>query len=235
MSTNLAPLNNRLNFNEEEITAAEGNGKSYFASTILGVAFVCTRIMENGYVDRHPMVHTDGARFREIVQRYVQLLTNGEESVIAKNRVVEERKKLEELAIDMERQLKNDLKSKHFDFFGNWMKRYGFGTYSGTQSWGRKQEERARNMKKAADTMLEVGHDNYRFTVQEYVDLAEKYNNLVKKGYISEESSLAIATKNQVKNQLEKLQRSIMYNIKSNYPDNWKNVAMDAGFLKVRN
>ncbi len=240
MSVEIVKSNNySLDFSEDDVIVAEekSKNKSRYPYTFIGVAFVCTRVVDNGYVDEHPMVHTNGAAFKTIVDRYMNLITNNEEDKIAKNRVVEERKKLEIRLSDMEKSLKNAVKVKHFDLLGNWQKRYGFAKYGSHICWGVRQEEIARNIKKAVDTLQEVGHEGFQYTVEDYVELYTQYSTLVRKGYINtkEGGSIGVATKNQVRDELNKQLRCIIHSLQSNYPDKWESMAIDIGFLKVRN
>ena len=237
MSSELAQSNYNLGFTEEEVLAAEAKtkNKSRYPSTFMGVAFVCTRIVINRYVDEHPMKHTNGKQFKIIVDRFIELITSDEEEQIAKNRVVEERKILEIRLANMENSLKDAVRVKHFDLLGNWQKRYGLKKYHNKICWGSRQEDIVRNMKKAVDVLQEVGHVGFEYSIEDYVELYEKYSSLVRRGYINNDGKIGIATKNQVRDHLKKLMRAIMCNIQSNYMDNWESKAMDVGFLKVRN
>ena len=237
MSSELAKSNYNLAFTEEEVLEAEAKvkNKSRYPTTFMGVAFVCTRIVINKYVDEHPMVHTNGVQFKEKVDRFLELITNDEEEQIARNGVVEERKKLEIRLTAMEKALKETIKVKHFDLLGNWQKRYGFGKYHSKICWGSRQEQIVRNMKKAVDTLQDVGHEGFQYSIEDYVELYENYSNLVRKGYINNNAKIGIATKNQVRDQLKKLMRAIICNLQSNYMDTWESKAMAIGFLIVRN
>jgi hypothetical protein len=236
--SDLSPFVNSSNLpvDATQVMEAEKNNKSQYPSTQNGVAFVCTRIVESGYLEEanHAMDHTSATEFKAKVDRFVELLYNAEENAISKNTVVEQRKILEKRLKNMQESLKAAIKVKHFDLFGNALKRYGFGKYYGNISWGTAQEEIVRNMKRAVETLQIEGHEGFQYTVQDYVDLYDQYSTLVKQGYISTNSSTK-ATKNQVRDELDELLRCVMHNVQCNFPKTWQNKAIDIGFLKVRN
>lgn len=236
MSTELVSrgLSYNLPIDTEQVIEAEKKNKSNYPNTQNGVAFVCTRIVESAWVNKHPMDHTNGKQFKFKIDRYVELLYSTVDDKIAKNEATEARRNLEERLKDMLESLKATIKVKHFDLLGTWQKRYGLGRYNGNISWGKKQEEIVHNMKRAVDTLHEVGHEGFQYSVEDYDNLYEQYKTLVRKGYVTSNST-ATASKNQLKDELDELLRCIMHGVKFHHPKDWESVAIDIGFLKVRN
>lgn len=96
-------------------------------------------------------------------------------------------------------------------------------------------DSRKQSLKLVLDAIKEFGYDNKPFGTAYFTPLISQYNDLLKNAADTDKNvSTIVGDKNKIKEELIKTLNSIVYVLKGNYPDTYKNVLRAWGFQKEK-